>query len=130
MMALALHSRWMGVAVDVVHATGGAAANHAILQVMADVFGAEVRRLEVANAAALGAALRALHADRLDAGTPLSWDEIVAGLDAPRPASVRPNPASQAVYRDLLPAYAAFEREEYTRASHATKPQLHRLPRK
>jgi sugar (pentulose or hexulose) kinase len=115
MMALALHSRWMGVAVDVVHATGGAAANHAILQVMADVFNADVQRLEVANAAALGAALRALHADRLDAEAPLSWDEVVDGLDAPAPARVRPDPARHAIYRDLLTTYAAFEREEYAR---------------
>ena len=117
MMALFLHSRWMGVAVDVIHATGGAAANERILQVMADVFGAEVRRVEVANAAALGAALRALHADRLDAGAPRSWDDIVNGLDAPPPASVRPDPQRHARYRDLLPAYAEFERAELARAS-------------
>jgi len=117
MMALFLHSRWMGVAVDVIHATGGAAANERILQVMADVFGAEVRRVEVANAAALGAALRALHADRLDAGAPRSWDDIVNGLDAPPRASVRPDPQRHARYRDLLPAYAEFERAELARAS-------------
>ena len=63
MMAMALHSRWMGVEVDTIHATGGAAANRAILQVMADVFGADVYQLEVGNSAALGAALRAAHAD-------------------------------------------------------------------
>jgi len=122
MMALALHSRWMGVAVDVVHATGGAAANDAILQVMADVFGAEVRRLEVANAAALGAALRALHADRLDAGAPLSWDETVDGLDAPAPLRVRPDPARHAIYQDLLLTYAAFERAECARGAAADGP--------
>jgi len=112
MLALALHSRWMGVTVDVLHVTGGAAANHAILQVMADVFGATVKRIEVSNAAALGAALRALHADRLDAGRPLSWDDTIDGLDAPPPASVHPAPTSHARYRDLLPAYAAFELAE------------------
>ena len=48
-MAMALHSRWMGVPIDTIHATGGAAANRQILQVMADVFGAEVYRSEVAN---------------------------------------------------------------------------------
>jgi xylulokinase len=117
MMTLALHSRWMGVDVAVVHATGGASINRAILQVMADVFGAEVRRLHVSNAAALGAALRALHADRLDAGTPLSWDEVVGGFEpgAP-PAPIQPNPARRARYRDLLVRYAAFEQAECTRS--------------
>src|SRR6185503_5262604 len=76
MMALLRHSRWMGVAVDVIHVTGGAAANRQILQVLADVFGADVRRLQVANAAALGAALRALHADCLDDQSPLEWDAV------------------------------------------------------
>ena len=63
MMAMALHSRWMGVEIDTIHATGGAAANRSILQTMADVFGATVYQLEVGNSAALGAALRAAHAD-------------------------------------------------------------------
>ena len=89
---------------------------------MADVFGAEVRRVEVANAAALGAALRALHADRLDAGAPLSWDEAVDGLDAPAPTRVRPDPARHAIYQDLLPTYAAFERAEYARGAAADGP--------
>src|SRR5207247_9660684 len=56
MMALALHSRWMGVDIRAIHATGGASANRAILQVMADVFGADVWQFEVANSACLGAA--------------------------------------------------------------------------
>src|SRR5437763_5799425 len=37
LIAMALHSRWMGVDVKTIHATGGASANSAILQVMADV---------------------------------------------------------------------------------------------
>jgi xylulokinase len=82
-MAMALHSRWMSVTVDTIHATGGAAVNTPILQVMADVFGADVHRLRVSNAAALGAALRAYHADRLAHGQAPSWDEIVAGLAEP-----------------------------------------------
>ena len=35
-MAMALHSRRMAVEVDTIHATGGAAANRQIQQVMAD----------------------------------------------------------------------------------------------
>jgi xylulokinase len=59
-----LHSRWMAPRVDTIHATGGAAVNRDILQVMADVFGANVYQLRVDNSAALGAALRAAHACR------------------------------------------------------------------
>ena len=120
MMAMALHSQWMGVRIDTIHATGGAAANPQILQVMADVFGADVHRFEIGNSAALGAALRALHADRAASGTPLSWDEVVAGLAEPVPGSrlregfgaqarIVPDAVNHAVYRDLLQAYARFE---------------------
>jgi xylulokinase len=112
MMALARHSRWMRVEVGVLHATGGAAANRAILQVMADVFGAEVRRSQVSKAAALGAALRAAHADRLDAGMPLSWDEVVDGLELAPPERIAPDAARHAVYRELMPVYEEFERTE------------------
>jgi len=64
MMSMAIHSRWMGVEVKTIHATGGASANRAILQVMADVFGADVYQFDVGNSACLGAALRAFHAHR------------------------------------------------------------------
>jgi len=116
MMALRLHSQWMGVQVDVVHATGGAAANRQILQVMADVFGAEVRRFEVENAAALGAALRALHADRLDGGAPIEWDDVIGGLEQAPPDRVVPNRAHHDAYAALQQQYAAFEQKEYARA--------------
>jgi xylulokinase len=79
MMAMALHSRWMGVTVDRIYATGGAAANRDILQVMADVFGAVVYQLQVGNSAALGAALQALHGSSIAAGRPISWDDDLPG---------------------------------------------------
>jgi xylulokinase len=110
MMSMAMHSRWMGIGIDTIHATGGAAINRQILQVMADVFGADVYRSTVSNSAALGAALRAWHADALDEGPPLSWDEVTRTLAQPAPASrVAPEPEAVAVYRRLLPLYAACE---------------------
>src|SRR5262249_6740891 len=69
-IAMALHSAWMHVDVKTIYATGGASANRAILQVMADVFNADVYQFVVANTAALGAALRAFHADAMTSGHP------------------------------------------------------------
>jgi xylulokinase len=110
MMAMALHSRWMGATVDRIAATGGAAANREILQVMADVFGAEVYRLESGNSAALGAALRAYHADSLAGGREIPWEEVIAGFVAPIEATrVRPDPSARERYRRLLDVYAACE---------------------
>jgi xylulokinase len=112
MMAMALHSRWMDVGVKTIHATGGASANRSILQVMADVFGADVYQFDIGNSACLGAALRAFHAHRAATGQPLSWDDVVGGLAEPVKSSlVSPHPSRHAMYLELIGRYAARERE-------------------
>jgi xylulokinase len=112
MMALARHSRWMGVPVETIYATGGAAANRQLLQVMADVFGAEVLRFDTTNSAALGAALRAFHGSALAEGRQLDWDDVVMGIAEPDRASrIAPAAGRPALYRDLMAAHAAFEAE-------------------
>jgi xylulokinase len=111
-MAMALHSRWMGVKTDTIYATGGASANRQILQVMADVFDADVYQLQVSNSAALGAALRAFHGDRADAREPMDWDEVIRGFVEPIEASrVRPSADRHAIYAALMPIYSAHESE-------------------
>ena len=111
-MTLALHSQWMGVAVKTIHATGGAAANRAILRVMADVFGADVYQFEVGNTACLGAALRAFHGDRTADGESVAWDDVVRGLAEPVASTrIRPDPRSHAIYRELMSVYEAREAE-------------------
>jgi xylulokinase len=110
MLSMAIHSAWMGVAVDTIHATGGASANREILQVMADVFRAEVYQFEVGNSASLGAALRAAEADAESDRAPVSWEEIVHGLADPVAASrIDPNPAAAAVYSRMRALYSACE---------------------
>jgi xylulokinase len=118
MLSMALHSRWMGVTVDTIYATGGASANRAVLQVMADVFGADVYQMEVGNSAALGAALRAFHADMRADGRELTWDEVIDGFVAPDPESrVAPDPGRSERYRDLIGIYAACEAHALGRGS-------------
>jgi xylulokinase len=112
MLALALHSRWIGVRVAAIHATGGAAVNRAILQVMADVFDADVYQLSVGNSACLGAALRAYHADQLHRGRAIAWEEVIAGFAEPLEATrVRPVAAHVAVYREMAQRYEDLERQ-------------------
>jgi xylulokinase len=116
MMSLALHSRWMGVKISTIYATGGASANRDVLQVMADVFDADVLQLETGNSAALGAALRGFHADRLADGHPLPWEDVIAGFVVPRLDSrLTPQPANVATYQRLIEVYAAREREALAR---------------
>ncbi len=110
MMAMANHTRWMGGDTSVVYAMGGASGNRDVLQVMADVFGAEVVRSHAGNAAALGAALRAWHADRQASGTAIDWEDVVAGFTDPDPAwRVHPRADATAVYADLRQRYAEAE---------------------
>jgi xylulokinase len=105
MMALWRHSAWMGVRPVVIHATGGAAASREILRVMADVFDAEVYRLEVTDSAALGAAIRAWQAD-----TGLDWAAVLPDFTSPPADSrVRPDPEHVQTYRALQTRYIAME---------------------
>jgi xylulokinase len=111
-MAMALHSRWMRVTVDSIHATGGAAANRDILQVMADVFGATVYQLQIGNSAALGAALMAMHGDAAAGGRQLPWEDVIMEFVEPiADSALKPDAANYALYRELIDAYAARERE-------------------
>ena len=106
-MALFRHARWMGVTPQTIYATGGAAANREILQVLADVFGAEVHRFESTDSAALGAAIRAYQAD-----TGVPWETAIEGFVAPVVDSrITPIPAHAEVYARLREVYAAREAE-------------------
>jgi xylulokinase len=110
MLALARHAAWMAVDVRTIYATGGAAANREILQVMADVFGAEVYQFESPDSAALGAALRACHADRLASADPMEWPDVIRGFAEPVASSrVGPIPAHVEIYRAMRALHAARE---------------------
>jgi len=113
MMAMANHAAAPGAQpVNRIIATGGASTNRALLQIMANVFGSTVYSLDVGNSACLGAALRALHADRRAQGDPVSWEEAVAGFTEPREANrVEPVPVHVGVYSDLKKRYAVVEEE-------------------
>jgi xylulokinase len=109
-LSMAIHSRWMTGTVETIHATGGAAVNREILQVMADVFGATVYQMPVGNSAALGAALRAAHADLMRRDSATTWADVVAGIAEPLAGTrVEPDRHRGPVYRDMLPVYAACE---------------------
>lgn len=118
MMAMAHHSRWMGVHPHAIVATGGAAINRDILQVMADVFGADVDRMQSGNSAALGAALRAHHAADAGRGTRIDWEDVVADFTHAAPGSrVRPRVEHRAVYDRLMVRYAGCERDALSSSS-------------
>ena len=110
-LAMRIHSEWFAPRVTTIRVTGGAAANASILQVIADVFDADVVRIAPPNAASLGAALRAYHGDRHASDRALSWSEVVAGFTDPIPgAGARPRPDAHRAYEALLPRFQTFIR--------------------
>jgi len=112
MMAMANHAA-VAIAgpIERIIATGGDTMHRALLQVMANVFGADVYRLDAGNASALGAALRAFHADRLASGEPISWQNVISGFTEPNAGHrVSPNPKHVAMYAQLRTDYAFLER--------------------
>ena len=112
MMAMANHAADLsGAAIDRIIVTGPESANRSLLQVMANVFGVDVYRLDIEHPAALGAALRAYQADRLDSIEPVSWKTVVSVFTEPNPGHrVSPNPKYVATYADLRREYAILER--------------------
>ena len=113
MLSMRLHSRWMGVSPKRIYATGGASKDKLILRIMPDVHQCPVYRLEVANSAALGAAIRAAHGYLAETtGTAPSWHELVDPFVQPDESKVaQPDPAAAPVYDELLEKYAACENE-------------------
>jgi xylulokinase len=112
-LAMKRHSAWMGVRVETIHATGGASANREILRIISDVFDAVVYQFAISNSAALGAALRALHAHALASGAPVTWDDVISGFAEPIAASrIEPITENVRTYREMEQRHAEFEARE------------------
>lgn len=99
-LAMQRYSDWIGETPSSILATGGASRNRGILQVVADVFRARVRTLEVGNSSALGGALRA--ANTLG-GVP--FPALYARFAAPHP-SLGATPNASANYSELRERFA------------------------
>lgn len=103
-MSLRLYSEWIEETTALIRVTGGAAKSDANCQVLADVFNASIERLEVANAPALGAAMRCAEADRA-----ADWSELTEKYcRVSQEKTVRPVPENVAVYADMLEQYRQF----------------------
>jgi xylulokinase len=95
------HSDWIGETPSTILVTGGASQNRGILQVVADVFQAELRTLAVKNSSALGGAVRAAQAVEGK-----SFAELARVFSAPGETRVTPAPGSAGAYGELRGRYA------------------------
>lgn len=109
-LSILLHSENLGLKPARVTATGGASANKAILQVMADVLGVDVNVSSQPNSASLGAAYRAYHGlICLEAGKFVPFAEATAHVPSGG-TSVICDQAAHAVYLKMLDRYRRLER--------------------
>jgi xylulokinase len=93
----------MGVKIQRIRLTGGAAQNDGIAQLVADIFQAPVERLDVINSAALGAALIAAAAEGHDLPTlHQTFCKAEPG------SSLQPDPALAAVYDSALGSFQSL----------------------
>jgi xylulokinase len=96
-LSMQRHSDWIGEQPKLIRVTGGASKNRGIRQVLADVFGAEIRALAVGNSSALGGALRAA-----EAIGKVPFTSLYAAFAATDPSrDVSPNSGATACYGDL-----------------------------
>lgn len=97
-----LHSEWMNVKPERLLLTGGASKNDGIAQIAADVFQAPVERLDIANSAALGAALIAASAGGHDLA---SLQKTFCSTSGHR---INPDPELAEIYEDALDDFSAL----------------------
>ncbi len=101
------HFGWLGVEPTRVSITGGASANDGIAQVIANVFGVPVDRLDVPGSAGVGAGMRAAHA----LGGNLAELEA-AFCQAKEGSTIEPEAGAKAVYDEMLVKFEGFLGEQ------------------
>jgi len=98
-----LHYGWLGIEPTRIAITGGASANDGIAQVIANVFGVPVDRLDVPGSAAIGAGMRAAHAIGGDLESlEGQFSQVQAG------STIEPEVGAKEVYDAMLPKFKAF----------------------
>jgi xylulokinase len=101
------HSDWLGVSPNRIYITGGASENDGIAQVIANVFGVAVDRLDVPGSATIGAGMRAAH------GIGENLADLESKFSQPQEGRrLEPEPAACDVYNLALPKFKAFLAEQ------------------
>ena len=99
-----VHSDWLGVAPTRIYITGGASENDGIAQMIANVFGVPVDRLDVPGSATIGAGMRAAH------GMGESLTDLESKFSQPKEGrTIEPEMGAKKVYDEMLIAFKAFQ---------------------
>ena len=110
-LSMRLHSEWIGDKPNEIYVTGGASVNIDILQVAANIFNTQVFYFEYTDAAALGAALRAVKSFNDFKGYKKNWSDIVYDfIDFQKKLVIKPEGKYKILYDDMLQLYRKYEK--------------------
>jgi xylulokinase len=109
-LSMKLHSDWIKEKPKEIYATGGASANRDILQVAADIFNTKIRRFEISNSAALGAALRSVKSYYDSINSNRKWEHIIENfINLHQTEIIYPNLKYTELYNMMLILYKKCE---------------------
>jgi len=109
-LSMRLHSSWIGEKPYEIYATGGASANKEILQVAANIFNISIRKFEITDSAALGAALRSMKSYFESIGITKSWNELESKFILNQYSEIiEPDDSYIQLYDEMLQLYKKFE---------------------
>ena len=105
------HGTGLGLKPKRILATGGASANEAMLQVIADIFGVDVLTADVTDSASLGAAFRAAHGMACHKERRfVPFGDVLARSDDPFKLAAEPDKGAHKVYTGMAECVLAAEK--------------------
>jgi xylulokinase len=104
-LSMRLHSNWMGETFTRIRVTGGASNCAPFLQILADVFQAQIEKIAITDSAGLGAALRAANAI-----TRVPFSKLFEKFTAAKKV-ISSNPDNATIYDNALKRYTELEQE-------------------
>ena len=106
LIAIKLHSSWIGKKFKTIRITGGGSKNPGICQTAADIFGAEAETIAIPDSAALGGAMIAAAADGAS-----DFQKLSANFAKPV-KTIKPRTEYKSIYDSMLEKYKALEEEK------------------
>ncbi|MHA1764612.1 MAG: xylulokinase [Promethearchaeota archaeon] len=109
-LSMKLHSDWINEAPEEIMVTGGASVNDEILQTITDIFRVPLKKLDITNTAALGAALRSLYSYTRHINEKISWQELInAHVNSRIVKKITPRLQYKQLYNDMVKLYKKHE---------------------
>ncbi|MFX1273494.1 MAG: xylulokinase [Promethearchaeota archaeon] len=109
-LSMKVHANWIEEKPNIILATGGASTNKEILQVAANIFNSKIKKAQITDSAALGAAFRSAKSYYDLKGEKKGWNEITNDfLKLQESEIIHPNEIYVDLYREMAALYKMYE---------------------